>query len=293
MSDTESYTNEDTGWKPQSSDAGSKTKQVLSGTSKSPDTRAVNTHAEGKGWRSLATILIVFFLAFLLYGLYQDSGMSSGELFVLLFACGGLILLLVRLRKSSGPSKLLLVLSTIMLAPLVALLLFNGFAMLTNPENDQVWGLVLLTLAGGLAYLLIRFWRGSSATKETLRTNRPKVLLRGIVRGMTQGSETTASGKQRLAWNFRIECFEEGRLVNTIPVKMSGEQFFGAINDGDEVQVYHWKKGTLLQTGRVRNWTSGIEVRAINHSFQRVVIGLIVFVIFIVLVIGMMTSRPR
>lgn len=160
--------------------------------------------------------------------------------------------------------------------------------------------LLLIYLAGltGLILLLIRVWRRPQpAFNANDRGSTPMkndgVILKGIVRGFTPATEMKFSGTPKPVWNFRLECFDDhGNLRNTIPVQMSGDYLQGTIHDGDEVQVYNWKKGELLRTKRVMNLTSGIEVRTVSRRVGRYLVVIIVLLLFFSFVLFMMSMRP-
>lgn len=131
------------------------------------------------------------------------------------------------------------------------------------------------------------------APPPIVRRDRPALLLRGIVKGYQQRFEIAGyNHKPKVVWTFRIECYENDELVNTIPVQMVGDRFEGDINDGDDVEVFRWRKGTVLKTNRVKNWTTGIEVRSSSGSAAQV-FGLIIFLLGLAFIVFLMVSRIR
>lgn len=124
-----------------------------------------------------------------------------------------------------------------------------------------------------------------------VRNDRRTQLLRGIVKGYQQRFEIERyHNKAKVVWTFRIECYENDELVNTIPVQMVGDRFEGDINDGDDVEVFRWRKGTVLKTNRVKNWTTGIEVRSSSGSAVQV-FGLIIFLAGLAFIAFLVVSR--
>jgi hypothetical protein len=118
-------------------------------------------------------------------------------------------------------------------------------------------------------------------------------LLRGIVKGFQQRSEIERFyNKHKVVWSFRIDCYDNGKLINTIPVQMVGERFKGSINDGDDVEVFRWRKGTVLETDRIKNWTTGIEVRSSSGSVLQA-LGWLIFLLGIGFIIFLMATGMR
>jgi len=175
---------------------------------------------------------------------------------------------------------------------ILATILILAFFTVYVYNNTDISLDVFLTLTAGLFFILYFLWKKPSRFKKTSAGKKDDILLKGIVRGFNQGTENLLSGRQKFVWNFRIECFDDqGNLRNTIPVKMKGDGLQGTIHDGDEIKVSHWKKGELLQTDRIKNLTSGIEVRTINHDIGQKFIKWIVFLIIIAVIVFAITQK--
>jgi hypothetical protein len=147
-----------------------------------------------------------------------------------------------------------------------------------------LFGVMFLWLIGisGSAILLLRLNkmlnRGDDKKKEAL-------VRRGVVHGFQQRTESIGD-KQIQVWNFRIDRYLDGEPLPPIPVEMRGSRFNGSVMDGDEVEVFgHLRKGHLLQTNRVFNWTNDTEVTTGNVIPTDKIIGWILFLAAIIAIL--------
>jgi len=180
----------------------------------------------------------------------------------------------------------------ILTALIVPFLIFFAFG--TVSANTDDLRLIFFCTAAGLGLALYLIWKRRTAVsgvqvtrQDTSVTRNDTARLRGIVKGFQQRFEIGRfNNKPKIVWTFRIDRYESGKLINTIPVQMVGQSFEGDINDGDEVEVLRWRKGTVLKTNRVKNWTTGIEVKSSGGNamqalgcFILLVIALIAFLV--------------
>jgi hypothetical protein len=150
--------------------------------------------------------------------------------------------------------------------------------------------LVFFVCAAGLSVFILNRGKRQSAPSGNLEVGNGKQVLRGIVKGYQQRFEIESfHNKPKVVWTFRIDCFENGKLVNTIPVQMVGNRFKGDINDGDDVEVFRWRKGTVLETNRVKNWTTGIEVRSSSGNALQA-LGWIIFLLGLAFIVFLMVN---
>lgn len=159
--------------------------------------------------------------------------------------------------------------------------LFMLVAMGISPSSP----LIFFVFVAGICFLIfnVRKRRGPPSDNHVVKNGGQ--LLRGIVKGYQQRFEIERfHNKPKVVWTFRIDCYENGKLINTIPVQMAGDRFEGDINDGDEVEVFRWQKGTVLKTDRVKNWTTGIEVRSSSGNPLQL-LGLLIFLLGLALIV--------
>lgn len=134
------------------------------------------------------------------------------------------------------------------------------FAYGTLAANEDDLRLIFFFIAAGLGLLLLVVWKklppvsvSPLKRQDTPLARNDTRPLRGIVKGFQQRFEIGRfNNKPRVVWTFRIDCYESGKVINTIPVQMVGQTFEGDINNGDEVEVLRWRKGTVLKTNRVK-----------------------------------------
>jgi hypothetical protein len=89
----------------------------------------------------------------------------------------------------------------------------------------------------------------------------------GVARGVRERTDQRGIGQSQAAeqvWTFRVERHDqEGRVLPPIPVEMRGLSFHGSINEGDWVEIpVKWAPGTMLHPRRLRNRTTGADVRS-------------------------------
>ena len=112
----------------------------------------------------------------------------------------------------------------------------------------------------------------------------------GVARGVRERTDQRAIGQSQASehvWTFRVERHDtEGRVLQPIPVEMRGLSFRGSINEGDWVEIPGtWKPGVTLQPRRLRNRTTGADVRSKGSAAAQNGVSLIIFVVFGVLVV--------
>src|SRR5262245_28843811 len=100
--------------------------------------------------------------------------------------------------------------------------------------------------------------------------------IEGTVRGLREHADEHGQ-----ILTFLVERHdEEGRSSLTVPVEIRGLRLHGVLRDGDAVMIRgRWHPGQTLRPRRVRNVTTGGEVRARGSYTRRVVLTLAAFII--------------
>jgi plastocyanin len=85
-----------------------------------------------------------------------------------------------------------------------------------------------------------------------------------------------------IIWSFRVDRLDDqGNKLSPVPVEMRGRRIEGALVEGDWVEVPgKWRPGETLETKRIRNLSTGANVKArgdIGRGFQVAI--LVVFVL--------------
>ncbi len=102
----------------------------------------------------------------------------------------------------------------------------------------------------------------------------------GVVSSLQQRQEMVGR-TYFTVWNFRLEN-PDGSRSTPISVEMRGRYFHGAIANGDQVDIGHRvRPGKLVKAQRVRNVTTGTDVKAVGKP-HRVAKGFFITIFMIV-----------
>lgn len=188
------------------------------------------------------------------------------------------------LKKGKGKPNITRIVVSILIVVIIFFLIYGALA------SSGLAMLILFVGAAGLSIVLFKEWKRRTLPSSNQGAGNEGPLLRGVVKGFQQRFEIERfHNKPKVVWTFRIECYENDKIINTIPVQMVGDRFKGDINDGDDVEVFRWRKGTVLETDRVKNWTTGIEVRSSSGSALQT-LGWIIFLLGLAFILFLMVN---
>ena len=131
------------------------------------------------------------------------------------------------------------------------------------------------------------------------------IVIRAVMRAGRKKMETHTSGRASgfqtrvgsnvTIWNFRVESFDsQGNLVARVAVELRGVKIFGAIRDGDDIEVWgNRRAGLTLMAKRIYNITTDETISTGSFNSTAGTIGMIVFILFFIVFVlfGLLTTR--